>query len=173
VVAVLVLVLGMVGFVVCMRWSLRHMHVGFFTPADVHRLMAPVELVRGVIVLGRNANCIFTVDESSIGDKKKEAEMLYVAGMLDLYREKFGRAASSVTDLSQLRDFDNASRLNGRQLERDCFVYADPSGSYVVSCGPSRPSGADAAAFAPKADSVERFYELGGREILYVPARKC
>jgi len=171
--AVLVLALGMVGFVVCMRWSLRYMQVAFFAPADVDGLMARVELVRDVIVMGRSSHCPFAVDESSIGDKKKEAEMMYVAGVLDLYREKFGRAASSITDLNQLRDFDNASKLNGRQLEKDCSVYANPAGSYVVSCGPSRSSSAHAAAFVPRSDSVERFYELDGREILYVPARRC
>jgi len=86
---------------------------------------------------------------------------------------KFGRAASSVTDLTKLSDFDKASKLNGRQLEKQCSIYDGPSGSYVVSCGPSRPSNADVAAFAPRVDSVERFYDLGGREILYVPAQKC
>lgn len=170
-VAALVLVLGIVGSAAWVDWSLRHMQIGFLNSAAVGGLMARVELVRDVMWLNRN--CLPVVDESSKGDKRKGAEMEYIAATLELYRAKFGRAASSVNDLNKLSDFDNASKLNGRQLEKEYSIYDHPSGSYVVSCGPSRPSSADVAAFAPRVDSGQRFYDLGGREILYVPARKC
>src|SRR5580704_15242243 len=170
-VAALVLVLGVVGLVAWADWSLRHMQIGSLSTAAVSGFMARVELVRDVMWLNRN--CLSAVDESSKGDKRKEAEMRYIALTLDLYRVKFGKAASSVTDLTKLSDFDNASKLNSRQLEKECSIYHDPTGSYVVSCGSSRASSADVAAFASRADAVERFYELGGHEILYVPAQKC
>jgi hypothetical protein len=169
--AVLVLVLGVAVLVAWIDWSLRHMQIGLLSTAAVGGFMARVELVRDVMLLNRS--CLFTVDESSKGDQKKEAEMRYIAAMLDLYRAKFGRAASSVTDLNKLSDFDNASKLNGRQLEKECSIYAYPRGSFAVSCGSSRPRNADVAAFRPRTDAVERFYELGGHEILYVPAQKC
>jgi hypothetical protein len=167
----LVLLLGAGGFLGYMKWSLRHMHIGFFTRADVDRLMAQAEVARLAVL--RNRDCLFTVDESSMGDKKTEGEMSYAAAMLDFYSVKFGTAASSIADLDKLRDFDHASKLNGRQLEKDCSLYADPSGSYVVSCGPSKPSSADVSTFMRNADFAKRFYKLGSREILYVPAPKC
>ena len=155
---VLVLVLGAGGFLGYMKWSLRHMHIGFLTRADVNSLLAQAEVARLAVV--RNRDCLFTVDESSMGDKKTEGEMSYAAAMLDLYSVKFGTAASSIDDLDKLRDFDDASKLNRRQLENDCSLYADPSGSYVVSCGPSKPSSADVSTFTRNANFAKKFYRL-------------
>jgi hypothetical protein len=170
-VAAMVLVMGVVGLGVYARWSLRHMQIGFFTPADLDKLIAQVEVARAVV--GRNGNCLRTVGQSGIGDRKKEAEMLYVAAMVDFYRMKFGTAASRLTDLNKLPDFEHASALNGRLLEKDCSIYLDQSGSFVVTCGPYKPSNLDVAAFMRNAPFVQKFYTLGGSEILYVPAPKC
>jgi hypothetical protein len=79
-VAVLVLVLGVVCLVAWTDWFLRHMKIGFLSTAAVGGLIARVEFVRDVMWL--NNNCLSTVDESSTGDKKKEAEMRYIAAML-------------------------------------------------------------------------------------------
>jgi hypothetical protein len=168
-VVAVVLIVAVTGFVVYVRMSIQHL--GFLNPSDVKMLMSAVDTARAAVV--RDKACLFTIDESSIGDTRKEAEMLYVAAMLDLYRAKFGTSASSIADLDRLSDFNRASKLNANQLAKDCSVYVDPSGSSVVSCGGARPADADLALFMRSADYVEKFHKVGEHEILYVPAQKC
>jgi hypothetical protein len=146
-------------------------HVGFFTQSDVRLLVSHAQAARAAVL--QNTGCVLKIDESSMGNKKLESEMSYIAAMLDLYRVRFGVAASSMHDLSRLTDFGQNRKLNIARLEKDCYVYMGSVGSSIVACGPSRPSDAELAEFARSPEYVQRFYRLMGNEILYVPAPKC
>jgi hypothetical protein len=169
VIVLLVLLIGGVGFIAYVRASIHHL--GFLTTSDVKVLMSAANEARAAVE--HNKSCVLPMDESTKGDRRQEAEMLYIAAMLDLYRAKFGVAARSLSDLDRLRDFDQNSRLDKRRLEKDCFVYVDPSGASVVSCGGSKPSSAGLAKLVPGAEYVQRFYRVGKSEVLYIPVPKC
>ena len=162
---------GALGAVVSFYVSLRHMRVGFISEKDADTIRAAADLARAAI--SRNPSCNIKVDESSIGEKRQEAMMLYVAAMVDLYQVGFGSLPTRIADLDRLRDFDNSSKLNGRELENVCSIYSDGNGSFVVSCGQSRPSNPEVVEFMRKADNVKKFYRLGQLEILYVPIPRC
>jgi hypothetical protein len=170
--AVLILVvvtIGVMGLVFYVRASIHHL--GFLTTSDVERLLSAANEAHAVAA--QNKACLFTIDESSLGDKGHEAEMLYVAAMLDLYKAKLGVAARSLADLDKLRDFNQSNRLDRRRLQKDCAVYVDPSGATVVSCVGSKPSTTELARLASGAEYVQKFYRLGQGEVLYIPAAKC
>jgi hypothetical protein len=99
--------------------------------------------------------------------------MSYVAAMPELYKSKFGRAPSSMSDLKKLPEFEHADALNEHSFSRDCSIYSDQGASFAVSCGRSRPSKIELAAFMRTAPSVQKFYMVGENEILYIPVPKC
>jgi len=167
----LVLVVAAFGAIAYFHEEIRHMHVGFFTESDVRLMVSEAQAAR--IAVLQNKGCVLKIDESSIGDKKLESEMSYIAAMLDLYRVRFGVDASSMHDLSRLTDFSHNHKLDITRLEKDCSLYASSAGSSIVTCGPSRSSDAELAEFARNREYVQRFYRLMGSEILYVPAPKC
>jgi hypothetical protein len=166
------LMLAMVaGAAISFYVSLRHMRVGFFTPKDVEAIQAAADLARAAVL--KNPSCSVTVDVSSIGEKRQEAMMLYLAAMVDLYQVAFGNLPTRIADLDRLREFDKASKLNGRELDKACSIYSDGTGSFIVSCGQVRLAEPGIAGFMRKAEKVKRFYKLNEVEILYVPAPKC
>lgn len=165
-----VLVVAAVGSVVYLRESLRHMHLGV-TESDVRLLVSKAQEARAAVL--QNKGCVLKIDESSVGDKKLESEMTYVAAMLDLYRVRFGVPASSMHDLGRLTDFNQEGKLNMTKLEKECSLYTNSVVSTIVTCGPSRPSDAELADFAGNPKYMQRFYRLRSSEILYVPAPKC
>lgn len=163
---------GAVGAVISFYVSLRHMRVGFISEKDADTIREAADLARAAI--SRTPSCNVKVDESSIGEKKQEAMMLYVAAMVDLYQVGFGSLPEKVADLDRLRNFDNSSKLNGRELEKVCSIYSDGNASsFVVSCSQSRPPNPEVVQFMRKADYVKKFYKLGQSEILYVPIPRC
>ena len=163
----LALVLAFVGLGVYARWSLQHMHLEF-------PIGGLVPLVKGVaLVAGSHGTCSAGVDDSSIGNRETEGEMSYVAAMTSLYRGKFGAYPSSASDLIRLPEFEHADSLNGRSFSRDCSIYFEQNASFVVSCGDSRPSSLEAAAFMRTAPFEHKFFMIGNSEILYVPVPKC
>lgn len=172
-VLVLVVILGttIAGFLIYFSVSLRHIRLGLFTPADVQMLLSAANEARDAVE--QHKACVLPIDESSLGNRTQEAEMLYLAAMLDLYRAKFGMAPRTLADLDRLRDFGKANRLDGLRLEKDCSVYLDPSGATAVSCGGTRPSNTDLAKLISSAEYVQKFYRLGNSEVLYVPVPKC
>jgi len=159
------------GLLAYLRLSLRHAHIGFFTTHDVEVLTSAANEAR--VAVAQNKACVFPIDESGRGDRKQEAEMLYIAAMLNLYRAKFGVAARSLADLDRLSDFDRHNGLDRRRLEKDCSLYVDPSGATVVSCGGSMPLGTELTKFISGAEFVQRFYSVGESEVLYIPSPKC
>jgi hypothetical protein len=114
-----VLVVAAFGAVVYLRESLRHMHLGV-TESDVRLLVSKAQEARAAVL--QNKGCVLKIDESSIGDKKLESEMSYVAAMLDMYRVRFGVAASSMHDLSKLTDSSQNWNLSITKLEKDCSL---------------------------------------------------
>ncbi len=165
------LVLAAVGLGAYLRWSLRHMHIELPLAGLLNRLLPQAEII--AIAAGSHGACSSAVDKSSIGDRETEAEMSYVAAMPDLYKSKFGSAPSSMSDLGKLPAFEHADALNNRSFSRDCSIYFGQSGSFAVSCGRSRPSGPDVAAFIRTAPPMQKFYMVGKNEILYIPVPKC
>jgi hypothetical protein len=99
--------------------------------------------------------------------------MLYVATIVDLYKTTFGKLPNSINDLDKLPSFDNADKLNGRQVRKSCSIHADPSGSYILACGASTPPAKEIDALFRKAGRVQRFYPLDRAEALYVPGAAC
>jgi hypothetical protein len=164
-------VLAAVGLGTYVRWSLRHMHIEFPLAGLVNRFLPQAEII--AVAASRHGACSSAVDQLSIGDREMEAEMSYVAAMPELYRTKFGRTPSSMSDLNKLPEFEHANSLNNRSFARDCSIYFDQGGSFAVSCGRSRPSGPDVAAFMQGAPSMRRFYMVGKSEILYIPVPTC
>ena len=147
------------------------MKIGEPFAALFQRLLGPAEVVGAVA--GAHEKCSFAIDSSSIGNRETEAEMSFVATMPGLYRTRFGSAPSAISDLSKLPEFERPDSLNGHAFLRDCSLYAGPAGAFAVSCGRSRPSAPDIAAFVRSAPPVQKFNMLGSSEILYVPPPKC
>jgi hypothetical protein len=166
-----VFVVVTLGAVAYFHEAIRHMHVGFFTESDVRLLVSKAQEARAAVL--QNKGCWLKIDESSIGDKKLESEMSYVAAMLDMYRVRFGVAPRNIHDLSKLTDSNQNWKLSMTKLEKDCSLYASSACSSIVTCGPSRPSDTELADFARNPEYMQRFYRLRGNEILYVPAPKC
>src|ERR1035438_3533273 len=96
-VVLLVLVIGTVALIAYVRASIHHLE--FLTTSDVKVLISAANEARAAVA--QNKACLFTIDESSVGDKKQEAEMLYIAAMLNLYRAKFGVAARNLEELDR------------------------------------------------------------------------
>ncbi len=165
------LVLAAVGLGAYVRWSLRHMHIELPLAGLLNRLLPQAEII-AIAAAGHGA-CSSAVDQSSLGDRETEAEMSYVATMTGLYGAKFGSSPSSMSDLKKLPEFEHADALNHRSFSRDCSIYPDQSGSFAVSCGRSRPSVPNVAAFMRTAPSMRKFYMVGKNEILYIPVPKC
>jgi hypothetical protein len=160
----------LIGSYLYLSWSLRHMKIDAFA-AIFQKIFAPVEVLGAVV--GAHENCTGAVDLSSLGNQESEAEMSFVATMPSLYKERFGSVPSSITDLRRLPEFERPDSLNGHAFLRDCSIYADPDGSFAVSCGRFRPSAPDVAAFMKDTPPVQKFSTLGKSEILYVPAPRC
>ncbi len=99
--------------------------------------------------------------------------MLYVATIVDFYRTTFGKLPDSIDDLDKLPSFDNADKLNGHQVKKSCSIHVHPNGSCALACGASLPPPEEIDAFLGRAGHVQRFYMLGGTEILYVSAHGC
>lgn len=171
VVTAFVVVLAFLGLGAYVRWSVRHMVIAFPVDGLVRRLLVPAEIVAAAT--GGRETCANPVDQSSIGDREAEAAMSYIAAMDDLYRTRFGSSPSSMSDLSRLAEFEQADSLNKHSFSRGCSVYFDQSGSFATSCGRSRPSGPDVAAFMRNAPFAQKFYMVGKSEILYIPVQKC
>jgi hypothetical protein len=118
-----VLVVAAFGAVVYLRESLRHMHLGV-TESDVRLLVSKAQEARAAVM--QNKGCVLKIDESSIGNKKLESEMSYVAAMLDMYRVRFGVAASSIHDLSKLTDanqkLETGHNETGKGLFSICYL---------------------------------------------------
>jgi hypothetical protein len=159
--------LVLTGSALYVRWSLRHMRLDL----DLRGLSSGLGLVE--LLTGGHSPCIAGADPTSLGDREQEAEMSYVATMPDLYKSRFGVLPSGMTDLNRLPEFDTANRLNNREFENNCSIYFDQSASFAVSCGSSKPPSRDMAAFLRNAPFMRRFYLVGNKEVLYVPAPKC
>lgn len=160
--------MGAVALVFYVRASIHHL--GFLTKSDVEKLVSAASEAR--IATLENKACLFDIDESSVGDKGRETEMLYVAAMLDLYRAKFGVAAHNIDELDNLPELNQQSRAGSHLWKKDCYVHAS-EGATIVSCGNQKPSDLDIAEFAAVTGNVERFYKLGRSEVLYIPSPKC
>jgi hypothetical protein len=158
-----------VGARACIEYSLRNMQFDLSGLADLtDKVSATVELATLTI-----PRCPFPPDYRSIGDQRREAMMLYVATIVDLYKTTFGKPPDSIDDLDKLPSFNNADKLNGRQVKKNCSIHVQPAGSYVLACGASLPPAKEIDVFLGKAGHVQRFYVLGGTEILYVSGAGC
>ena len=167
VIVLIVLATAAIGLIAYVRIATQR--VGFFTTSDVKVLMEAANEARAAVE--QNKTCVLPIDESSIGNRKQERQMQYVAAMLDLYQAKFGVAARSLADLDRIREPN--SKLDTRRLEKDCSLYVDPGGATVVSCGGSRPSSTELAKLISGAEYKQKFYRIGDSEALYIPVPKC
>jgi hypothetical protein len=157
------------GIFAYVGYSLRHMQldlsgIGVFA----NKLTATAEIATLTV-----PRCGSPADYPPIGDQRREAMMLYVATIVDLYKTTFGKLPDSIDDLDKLPSFDDADRLNGRRVKKGCSIHVHPAGSYILACGASLPPAKEIDAFLGKAGHVQRFYTLGGTETLYVPAAAC
>ena len=71
VIVLLVLATAAIGFIAYVRMSIQH--VGFFTTSDVKVLMEAANEARAAVE--QNKTCVLPIDESSIGNRKQEAEI--------------------------------------------------------------------------------------------------
>jgi hypothetical protein len=150
-------------------YSLRHMQFNL-SGFDVflNKLTATAEIATLAV-----PRCGSAPDYQHIGDQRREAMMLYVATIVDLYKTTFGKPPDSIDDLDKLPNFDNADKLNGRQVKKSCSIRMYPIGSYVLACGASLPPPKEIDAFLGKARRVQGFYMLGAMEALYIPEGGC
>jgi hypothetical protein len=170
-VATLICVVGAIAAFTYVAYSLRHVHPGFFSVEDVGILMKAAQTARAAIAEERK--CRFTIDESSIGDRKREAEMSYLAAMIDLYRVKFGTTPTKIADLNDLPGFGENNRSNVGHLEKECAIHTDPGGASVVACGTGELANADLGSLFRMGKDVEKFYRVGDDEVLFIPSPKC
>jgi hypothetical protein len=167
--AFITLVVLACGSIAWMKYSLSHMHLDLSGLANfVGGVSAVVETANGGFRPCNSAN------GQSLGDSRREATMVYVAGVVDLYRNTFGKLPENMSDLDKLPTFENADKLNGDEMQKTCFIGQLPSTpAYVLSCGGRLPltEQLDAALkrAALKRDGNERFVVVDGSEVLYVP----
>jgi hypothetical protein len=152
-----------------LSYSLQHMQFDFGgLNVLVGRLTATVEIATLTV-----PRCASPPEYPAVGNQRREAMMLYVATVIDLYKTTFGKLPESIADLDKLPSFNNADRLNDREIKKSCSIYGQPAGSYVLACGGSSPPAKKVEAISKNAGRVQRFYLLGGIEALYVPADPC
>lgn len=150
-------------------YSLRHMQFDLSSlDVFINKLTATVEIATLTV-----PRCGSPADRPPVGDQRREAMMFYVATIVDLYKTTFGKLPDSIDDLDKLPSFENAEKLNGRQVKKSCSIHAHASGSYVLACGASLPPAKEIDAFLAGAGHVQSFYTLGGTETLYVPEAGC
>src|SRR5260370_2465443 len=135
------------GIFAYVGYSLRHMQldlsgIGIFA----NKLTATVEIATLTV-----PRCGSPADCPPIGDQRREAMMLYVATIVDLYKTTFGKLPDSIDDLDKLPNLHNADELNGRQVKKSCSIHVRPTGSYVLACGASLPPAMEIDAFLGKA----------------------
>jgi hypothetical protein len=95
--------------------------------------------------------------------------MVYVAGIVDLYRTTFGKLPENIGDLDELPSFENADRLNDNEMKRTCSIkQMRSSRAYVLTCGGKWPS-AERLDFTVVKTVDEQFEMVDGIEVLYVP----
>ena len=157
------------GFYAYLDYSLRHMQLDL-SGLDVllGRLTATVEIT--TLTAPR---CGSPAEYLPTGDQRREATMLYVATIIDLYKTTFGKLPDGIDDLEKLPSFDNADKLNGSQVRKSCSIHVDASGSYVLACGASIPPAKVMDDLLRKAGRIQRFYPLDRAEALYVPGAAC
>src|SRR5260370_5950594 len=139
-------------------YSLRHMQldlsgIGIFA----NKLTATVEIATVTV-----PRCGSPADYPPIGDKRREAMMLYVATIVDLYKTTFGKLPDSIDDLDKLPSFDDADRLNGRKVKKGCSIHVHPAGSYILACGASLPPVKEINSFLGMLETVLRYDMLVG-----------
>jgi hypothetical protein len=117
--------------------------------------------------------CGSSADFLPAGDRRREATMLYVATIIDLYKSTFGKMPERIDDLDKLPSFHNADKLNGSDVKKSCSLRLHPGGSYVLGCGAPMPPAKEVDALFRKAEPAQRFYMVGGTETLYVPEKVC
>jgi hypothetical protein len=152
-----------------LSYSLRHMQFDL-SGLDllVKRTTATVEIATLTV-----PRCASSADFLPAGDRKREATMLYVATIIDLYKSTFGKMPETIDDLDKLPSFHNADRLNGSEVKKSCSLRGHPGGSYVLSCGALMPPAKEVDALFRKAEHAQRFYMVSGTETLYVPEKAC
>jgi hypothetical protein len=156
------------GVLIYLRFSVGRSPIGFFSPHDADTLISEAEAARNIVV--QNKRCSFTIDQSSLGNKQQEAEMLYIASMLDLYRARFGVAARTMSDLLKLNEI---SKSDWNRWNKTCYFYVDSSSASVVTCGRNLPSDAELTQLARRLDPIQRFYKIKDAEVLYIPTPRC
>ena len=164
VLALLALVVIASAIIAGIEYELRHMRLGL----SGFDALADLATTAKVITLSV-PRCEAAVKHSPAGDPKQEATMVYVAGVVDLYRTTFGKLPENITDLDKLPTFANADKLNGEEMRRTCSLGQVPSNrAYVLACGGKLPS-------PERLDSAlgktvdERFMFVDGIELLHVP----
>ena len=157
------------GFYVYLGYALRHMELDLSgLGPTLNKLAATVEVVTLTI-----PKCESSVDHIATGDPRREATMLYVATVVDLYTTMFGKLPDNIEDLDRLPSFENADRLNGSRVKKRCSIRSHPSGSYVLACDAPLPPAKDIQSVLGKNGRVQKFEMVGGTEILYVPGTGC
>lgn len=157
------------GFFAYLDYSLHHMLLDFSgLEVLVNRVAATIEIAKLSV-----PRCGTSADFLPAGDRKREATLLYVSTIVDLYKTTFGKLPDRIDDLDKLPTFANADNLNGREFKKSCSIHALPEGSYILVCGGPMPPAAQIDARVRKGGLAQRFYLLGGTEALYVPAKVC
>jgi hypothetical protein len=141
---------------------------------DVRSLQASLEAARAAIK-AQSKECAVTIDTTSVGDRDVEQEMLYLADLIEVYELKSGTRPNNVADLEKLKE----AEINGnvKSLEKACTISFDlKNGGYALSCGPTRASISELGSFLDNVrlgGNVQKFLKISGKEILYIPPRKC
>jgi hypothetical protein len=167
--AALMLVAIAGGFFAYVDYSLSHMEFDF-SGFDNFAKMAQATIGIATLTL---PHCDSSADFLPNGDRKRQATLLYVSTIVDLYKTTFGKLPDKIDDLDKLPTFYHADRLNGREVKKNCAIHVQPDGSYVLVCGGPKPPRKEVAALASKGGPIQRFYLLGSTEALYVPAKAC
>ena len=114
------------------------------------------------------------IDRSSVGFPEKEARLLILRSDVDFFSVKFGHHPFHIGELTQLTELPDFSADQGKaiqNLRKDCEIVNLETDSYILSC--------DAFSSLPLTEKndllksfdreTEKFYNAGGRVILYVP----
>jgi hypothetical protein len=153
------------GSLALVRSALRGMKFNF---PELNSLAKAVSAIDS-LEKARLPACSSAIKRPAAGDARQEATMAYVAGVVDLYRTTFGKFPDKIGDLDKLPTFENADKLNGNEMKRNCSLQQMLSShAYVLSCGGKQPSvGRLQSALSTTVDT--QFAIVDGIEVLHVP----
>lgn len=167
----------MVAFVVIRWWVVSHLdfsYVGQVTEVNARDVAQNVDAVARGVEEGKLP--WRKLDLTSVGAQGKEAQLVELRRLLQVFEVGLGRAPKDASDLKHLTSQRSLSFSQRRLVEKDaseCEIFTFPQDSYLLNCDGWRAEGSIPKNLEPLIEhfdpETEKFYVVGGHVFLYAP----